>query len=232
MPVSTAAKVADAIRVEQQARGVEIPFEVVSNPEFFKEGSAVADFQKPDCIVVMDVRSAELTNYAANSLLAMKIFFMNELANLAESLGTDIDRVRIAICSDPRIGFQFIWPGCGYGGSCFPKDLQALVRTAQQAGYVPELLQAVEGMNQCQKQRLHGLISQHFGGWPGREALCSMGPGLQSQHRQHEGSPRPRTPACALARCCHSGRLCPQGVRRSHSAIPTSSSIEALSCPK
>ena len=100
-------------------------------------------------------------------MLATKISFMNELANLAERLGADIERVRIGIGSDPRIGFQFIWPGCGYGGSCFPKDVQALVRTAQQAGYVPELLQAVEAVNQVQKQRLHGLISQHFGGAKG-----------------------------------------------------------------
>ena len=181
VPVGTTGTVADAIRAEQQARGVAIPFEVVSNPEFLKEGSAVADFQKPDRIVigssgpaaieamkalyapfnrnhdrivVMDVRSAELTKYAANAMLATKISFMNELANLAERLGADIERVRIGIGSDPRIGFQFIWPGCGYGGSCFPKDVQALVRTAQQAGYVPELLQAVEAVNQFQKQRL------------------------------------------------------------------------------
>ena len=194
VPVGTADKVADAIRAEQQVRGVDIPFEVVSNPEFLKEGSAVADFQKPDRIVigsvspaaieamkdlyapfnrnhdrivVMDVRSAELTKYAANAMLATKISFMNELANLAERLGADIERVRIGIGSDPRIGFQFIWPGCGYGGSCFPKDVQALVRTAQQAGYMPELLQAVEAVNQFQKQRLHGLISSHFGGAKG-----------------------------------------------------------------
>ena len=152
---------AERLGAEQQSRGVDIPFEVVSNPEFLKEGSAVADFQKPDRIVigsvspaaieamkdlyapfnrnhdrivVMDVRSAELTKYAANAMLATKISFMNELANLAERLGADIERVRIGIGSDPRIGFQFIWPGCGYGGSCFPKDVQALVRTAQQAG--------------------------------------------------------------------------------------------------
>ena len=115
----------------------------------------------------MDVRSAELIKYAVNAMLATKISFMNELANLAERLGADIERVRIGIGSDPRIGFQFIWPGCGYGGSCFPKDVQALVRTAQQAGYMPELLQAVEAVNQFQKQRLHGLISSHFGGSKG-----------------------------------------------------------------
>jgi UDPglucose 6-dehydrogenase len=190
VPVGTADKVSEAIAAELDARGVDIPFQVVSNPEFLKEGSAVADFQKPDRIVigssdpatieamkelyapfnrnhdrivVMDVRSAELTKYAANALLATKISFMNELANLSERLGADIERVRIGIGSDPRIGFQFIWPGCGYGGSCFPKDVQALVRTAQQAGYVPELLQAVEAVNQFQKQRLHALISSHFG---------------------------------------------------------------------
>jgi len=155
---------------------------------------AVADFQKPDRIVIgsasptaieamkslyapfnrnhdrivgIDVRSAELTKVAANAMLATKISFMNELANLTERLGADIERVRIGIGSDPRIGFQFIWPGCGYGGSCFPKDVQALVRTAQQAGYVPELLQAVEAVNQFQKQRLHRLINEHFGGGAG-----------------------------------------------------------------
>jgi len=113
------------------------------------------------------VRPAELTKYAANAMLATKISFLNELAKQAERLGADIERVRIGIGSDPRIGFQFIWPGCGYGGSCFPKDVQALVRTAQQAGYMPELLQAVEAVNQFQKQGLHGLISQHFGGAKG-----------------------------------------------------------------
>ena len=170
---------------------------------------AVADFQKPDRIVIgsasptaieamkslyapfnrnhdrivgIDVRSAELTKVAANAMLATKISFMNELANLTERLGADIERVRIgnslrekpaatgrtratASQKPDGYGFQFIWPGCGYGGSCFPKDVQALVRTAQQAGTVPELLQAVEAVNQFQKQRLHRLISQHFGGW-------------------------------------------------------------------
>jgi UDPglucose 6-dehydrogenase len=194
VPVGTADKVAEAIAAELDARGVAYPFQVVSNPEFLKEGSAVADFQKPDRIVigssdpatieamkvlyapfnrnhdrivVMDVRSAELTKYAANALLATKISFMNEIANIAERLGADIERVRIGIGSDPRIGFQFIWPGCGYGGSCFPKDVQALVRTAQQVGYAPEILQAVEAVNQFQKQRLHSLISAHFGGTKG-----------------------------------------------------------------
>ena len=138
-------------------------------------------------IVVMDLRSAELTKVAANALLATKISFMNELANLAERLGADIERVRIGIGSDPRIGFQFIWPGCGYGGSCFPKDVQALVRTAQQAGYVPELLQAVEAVNQFQKQRLHRLISQHFGGGAGLAGrrFAVWGAGVQAQHRRH-----------------------------------------------
>ena len=128
-------------------------------------------------------------------MLATKISFMNELANLDERLGADIERVRIGIGSDPRIGFQFIWPGCGYGGSCFPKDVQALVRTAQQAGYMPELLQAVEAVNQFQKQRLHGLISSHFGGAGlGRPPLCPLGAGVQAQHRRHARCPSASAP--------------------------------------
>ena len=167
VPVGTADKVKAAVEAVLSERGVDVPFDVVSNPEFLKEGAAVADCQRPDRIVigtdnpkveekmrelyapfnrnhekliVMDVRSAELTKYAANCMLATKISFMNEIANLAERLGADIEKVRQGIGSDPRIGYHFIYPGCGYGGSCFPKDVQALVRTAEKVGYVPELL--------------------------------------------------------------------------------------------
>ena len=191
VPVGTADRVRAAIQSELDARGVRVEFDVVSNPEFLKEGAAVKDFMKPDRIIVgtdnprttellralyapynrnhdrlisMDIRSAELTKYAANAMLATKISFINELANLAERLGADIEQVRIGIGSDPRIGYQFIYPGCGYGGSCFPKDVKALERTAGNAGYHAELLSAVEAVNGRQKQVLFGKIDRHFGG--------------------------------------------------------------------
>ncbi|MBP7547511.1 MAG: UDP-glucose/GDP-mannose dehydrogenase family protein [Corallincola sp.] len=191
VPVGTGDKVAAKVAARLAARGVNIAFDVVSNPEFLKEGAAVADCQKPDRIVigtdsdaaadkmrelyapfnrnhdkiiVMDVRSAELTKYAANCMLATKISFMNEMANLAEKLGADIEKVRQGIGSDPRIGYHFIYPGCGYGGSCFPKDVQALVRTAQSIGYEPALLKAVEAVNDKQKEVLFSRINSHFKG--------------------------------------------------------------------
>ncbi|GAB58333.1 UDP-glucose dehydrogenase family protein [Rheinheimera nanhaiensis] len=190
VPVGTADKVRLMIKAELDRRGVDIAFDVVSNPEFLKEGAAVADCMRPDRIIVgtyddkpkdvirelyepfnrnheklifMDVRSAELTKYAANCMLATKISFMNEMANLAELLGADIEAVRKGIGSDPRIGYHFIYPGCGYGGSCFPKDVQALIRTAEQNGYQPNILHAVENVNNKQKQRLPQLVHQHFG---------------------------------------------------------------------
>ena len=161
VPVGTADKVAAAARDAQQARNVNIDFDVVSNPEFLKEGAAIDDFMRPDRIIVgtdnprtaellralyapfnrshdrlmiMDIKSAELTKYAANAMLATKISFMNELSNIAEAVGADIEKVRVGIGSDPRIGYQFIYPGCGYGGSCFPKDVRALERTARSLG--------------------------------------------------------------------------------------------------
>jgi UDPglucose 6-dehydrogenase len=190
VPVGTADKVRAAIAEELQARGADMPYSVVSNPEFLKEGAAVEDFMKPDRIVVgvedaramelmrqlyapfqrnherlivMDVRSAELTKYAANAMLATRISFMNELANLAERLGADIELVRRGIGSDPRIGFHFLYPGCGYGGSCFPKDVQALTRTARDAGQNLKVLQAVEDANDDQKHVLTGKIVKRFG---------------------------------------------------------------------
>lgn len=191
VPVGTADKVAACVAAVLVERGVELGFDVVSNPEFLKEGAAVADCQRPDRIVigtdsvsaekklrelyapfcrnhekliVMDVRSAELTKYAANCMLATKISFMNEMANLAEKLGADIEKVRQGIGSDPRIGYHFIYPGCGYGGSCFPKDVQALVRTAEKVGYVPALLKSVEAVNSRQKEKLFTHIQAYFGG--------------------------------------------------------------------
>jgi UDPglucose 6-dehydrogenase len=191
VPVGTADKVRAQIVKTLQQRGANFEFDVVSNPEFLKEGAAIDDFMKPDRIVVgtdnprttelmralyapfnrnrdrlisMDIRSAELTKYAANAMLATKISFMNELSNLAERLGADIEKVRIGIGSDPRIGYHFIYPGCGYGGSCFPKDVQALGRTAADAGYDAALLNAVEAVNKQQKQVLFRKIHKHFSG--------------------------------------------------------------------
>jgi UDPglucose 6-dehydrogenase len=191
VPVGTADKVRATVQAALDKRGVEYEFDVVSNPEFLKEGAAIEDFMKPDRIVVgtdnprpsqlmrelyapfnrnrdrlliMDIRSAELTKYAANSMLATKISFMNEMAHIAEEVGADIENVRLGIGSDPRIGFSFIYPGAGYGGSCFPKDVQALTRTAQQIGLNATILQAVEEVNKEQQQVLFKKISKHFEG--------------------------------------------------------------------
>ena len=191
VPVGTADKVRAVLAGVLAGRGVDLRFDVCSNPEFLKEGAAIEDFTKSARIVVgtdservrelmrecyapysrnhdklmfMDVRAAELTKYAANALLATKISFMNEIANLAERLGADVEQVRLGIGSDPRIGYHFIYPGCGYGGSCFPKDVQALARTAVQVGYEPELLNAVEAVNNRQKHVLFDKLSQAFDG--------------------------------------------------------------------
>lgn len=191
VPVGTADRVRQAMNEVLQARACELDFDVCSNPEFLKEGAAIEDFTKSARIVVgtdaeqvrekmrecyapysrnhdklmfMDVRSAELTKYAANAMLATRISFMNEMANLAERLGADVEQVRLGIGSDPRIGYHFIYPGCGYGGSCFPKDVQALARTAQQVGYEPELLNAVEAVNERQKQTLFAKLSRALDG--------------------------------------------------------------------
>ena len=190
VPVGTADKVKAAIQGELEARGLKLEFSVASNPEFLKEGAAIDDFMKPDRIVVgadddravnlmravyapfqrnrdklvvMDVRSAELTKYAANAMLATRISFMNELALLAESMGADIELVRQGIGSDPRIGYDFLYAGCGYGGSCFPKDVKALIRTAAESGRELKVLQAVEDANDAQKQVLPGKIVKRFG---------------------------------------------------------------------
>ena len=191
VPVGTADKVKAEIQGGLKKRGKAIEFDVVSNPEFLKEGDAIGDFMKPDRIVVgtdnprttellkslyepfnrnhdrvisMDIRSAELTKYAANAMLATKISFMNELANLAERFGADIEHVRQGIGSDPRIGYQFIYPGAGYGGSCFPKDVQALAKSAADAGYDAALLNAVEEVNLRQKRRIFEKIHAHYDG--------------------------------------------------------------------
>lgn len=190
VPVGTHKKVREAVQKELDARNSDLTFDVISNPEFLKEGSAVADFMKPDRIVIgvdsedaaetmrelykphvmnrenfieMDVASAEMTKYAANSMLATKISFMNEISNICERVGADVNKVRLGIGSDHRIGFAFIYPGCGYGGSCFPKDVQALIKTAGEYGYESALLRSVEDVNHRQKQVLAEKVKRHFG---------------------------------------------------------------------
>src|SRR6201991_71131 len=189
VPVGTADKVKAKIEQTLASRGVQVEFDTVSNPEFLKEGAAIGDFMKPDRIVVgtdnprttellralydpftrnhdrlivMDIRSSELTKYAANAMLATKISFMNELANIAEQWGADIEKVRVGIGSDPRIGYSFIYPGTGYGGSCFPKDVQALIRSAHEVGHAPGILDAVESVNNRQKEVLVHKMKRHF----------------------------------------------------------------------
>lgn len=191
VPVGTARKIKQAIREELDKRGVSIKFDIASNPEFLKEGAAIKDFMSPDRVVVgteserarklmtklyrpfllnnfrvifMDIPSAEMTKYAANAMLATRISFMNDIANLCEIVGADVNMVRKGIGSDARIGHGFLYPGCGYGGSCFPKDVKALVKTAQKSGYKMRILEAVEEVNEEQKSILFRKLHKHFNG--------------------------------------------------------------------
>ena len=190
VPVGTAAKVKAAIQEELDKRGEQIPFDVASNPEFLKEGTAIKDFMSPDRVVVgaesekvrevmsrlyrpmlinnfrvifMDIPSAEMTKYAANSMLATRISFMNDIANLCELVGADVNMVRKGIGTDARIGSKFLYPGCGYGGSCFPKDVKALIKTAEQNGCMMRVLHAVEEVNEAQKEVLVNKLKRHYG---------------------------------------------------------------------
>lgn len=190
VPVGTADKVKAAIQAELDARGVSVEFDVVSNPEFLKEGAAIQDFLHPDRVVIgadseramevmrelyapfmkhhdrfiaMDIKSAEMTKYAANAMLATKISFMNEISQICERVGADVNKVRNGIGSDSRIGYSFIYPGCGYGGSCFPKDVQALAKTAKDFGYNPRILDAVEAVNYDQKYVMSNKVITRFG---------------------------------------------------------------------
>lgn len=190
VPVGTAAKVREIIQQQLNKRGSKLTFDVISNPEFLKEGSAVSDCMKPDRVVigtdndeaknimielykpyvmnnekfiVMDIPSAEMTKYAANCMLATKISFMNEIANICERVGADVNSVRLGIGSDARIGYHFIYPGCGYGGSCFPKDVEALIRTAEENNYKASLLQSVQGINKYQKRVIVNKVKEYFG---------------------------------------------------------------------
>ena len=191
VPIGTAGKVKEVIATEQKKRGVDIPFDVASNPEFLKEGAAIEDFLKPERIVIgtdseeaeklmrklykpfllnghpiifMDIPSAELTKYAANAMLATRISFMNEMANLCEIVGADVNMVRKGIGSDSRIGNKFIYPGVGYGGSCFPKDVKALIKSASEKGYSLKVIEAVEKVNDDQKELMFKKISEFFNG--------------------------------------------------------------------
>ncbi len=202
VPVGTADKVRSVIREEVEKRGLNISFDVVSNPEFLKEGEAVNDFLKPDRIIIgadsekaavimrrlyapfsrnrekiilMNVRDAEMTKYAANSMLATKISFMNEISNICERLGVDVENVRKGIGSDARIGYSFIYPGCGYGGSCFPKDVKALIKTGQDNDFEPVLLNAVEKRNALQKKLLASKIIKRFGQDLSGKVFCMWG---------------------------------------------------------
>lgn len=190
VPVGTADKVAATVQAELDRRGSDLTFDVVSNPEFLKEGAAIDDFMHPDRVVIgaanedamnvmhelyrpfmktrdrfigMDIKSAEMTKYAANAMLATKISFMNEMSNICERVGADINKVRNGIGSDSRIGYSFIYPGCGYGGSCFPKDVQALAKTAKDFGYTPRILDAVEAVNYDQKKVMSNKLISQFG---------------------------------------------------------------------
>lgn len=190
VPVGTSKKVCAAIQTELDVRNSNLTFDIISNPEFLKEGTAIADCMKPDRVVIgvdneraeaamrelykpyfmnndnfilMDIPSAEMTKYAANAMLATKISFMNEISNICERVGADVNKVRCGIGSDRRIGFSFIYPGCGYGGSCFPKDVQALIKTAAQFGYGAKLLQSVEDVNYAQKEVLVNKVKECFG---------------------------------------------------------------------
>jgi len=202
VPVGTADRVKAEIQAQLDARKKPVEFDVVSNPEFLKEGAAIGDFMKPDRIIVgtdnprttellrtlyepfnrshdrmitMDIRSAELTKYAANAMLATKISFMNELANIAEQVGADIEHVRVGIGSDPRIGYHFIYPGAGYGGSCFPKDVRALGRSAAENSYTAELLDAVEEVNNRQKHRVFAKLDAHYSSDLGGKTIALWG---------------------------------------------------------
>jgi UDPglucose 6-dehydrogenase len=236
VPVGTGAKVKAAIADELAKRGVDIPYSVVSNPEFLKEGAAVEDFMRPDRIVVgaeeeqaihlmralyapfqrnherliiTDVKSAELTKYAANAMLATRISFMNELANLAEVLGADIEMVRQGIGSDPRIGYHFLYPGCGYGGSCFPKDVKALIKTAsRRCRYHPQGADCRRRSQRCPEAHADQEDQRPLRRSQG-QALRPLGTGLQAEYRRHARSAQPRVDRRPVRRRRHRHRLRP-----------------------
>ena len=209
VPVGTAKKVKEVIKAELQKRGIDVPFDIASNPEFLKEGNAIKDFMSPDRVVVgveseharalmerlyrpfllnnfrvifTDIPSAEMIKYAANSMLATRISFMNDIANLCELVGADVNMVRKGIGSDTRIGSKFLYPGCGYGGSCFPKDVKALVKTAEKLGYEMKVLKAVEEVNESQKLRVYDKLSNLFNHDLAGQKNCCLGIVIQTRN--------------------------------------------------
>ena len=249
VPVGTADQVRSTVAAVLAERGSELTFDVVSNPEFLKEGAAIGDFMKPDRIIIgassedsarvldelyapfnrnhdkvvhMDVRSAELTKYAANVMLATRISLMNELANLADRLGADIEAVRRGIGSDPRIGYSFIYPGTGYGGSCFPKDVKALIHTAREAGHPAALVQSVEAVNERQKRVLFDKLKVHFNGGSQRQNLRAVG--------TWPSSPIPTT--CAKHRAAPSWICCLPKAPGFEPTIPLRCPRQSTSMPR
>ena len=225
VPVGTADKVRTIIQAELDGRDQDTKFYMVSNPEFLKEGAAVEDFMKPNRVVIgaseevaldkmrqiyapffrtndrfitMDIRSAEMTKYAANAMLATKISFMNEIANICERVGADVNSVRIGIGSDRRIGYSFIYPGCGYGGSCFPKDVNALIKTAKDNGYNPELIASVDGVNQRQKRVIAEKIIKRFGEDLSSLTFALWGLSFKPCYHKSHYLPKSKTNFCRL----------------------------------
>ncbi len=236
VPVGTADKVREELKRTLTGRGAKAEFDVVSNPEFLKEGAAIEDFMKPDRVVigtdnprttelmralyepftrnhdrliVMDIRSSELTKYAANAMLATKISFMNELANIAERVGADIEKVRVGIGSDPRIGYSFIYPGTGYGGSCFPKDVQALIRSSHEVGHEPLILNAVEAVNERQKEVLVHKMQRHFTGGLKGATIALWGLAFKPNTDDMREAPARDTHRAAAEGRCAGARLRP-----------------------
>jgi UDPglucose 6-dehydrogenase len=258
VPVGTCEAVRRAIADRLAARGVEVSFSVASNPEFLKEGAAIADFMKPDRIVVgvedeqseallrelyapfnrnhekllcMDVRSSELTKYAANAMLATKISLMNELSNVAARVGADIEHVRNGIGSDPRIGYSFIYPGAGYGGSCFPKDVRALERTASAHGYEAELLRAVEAVNRRQKQKPFELLAKHFGGKLEGLTIALWGLSFKPNTDDMREAPSLSVIESVLAAGAHIRAHDPQAIDEAHRILQGRDGFETVADP-
>lgn len=246
MPVGTARRVREIVSGELRSRGADIPFDVAANPEFLKEGSAIKDFMSPDRVVVgtdserarqlmarlyrpflinnfrvmfMDIASAEMTKYAANAMLATRISFMNDIANLCDLVGADVEMVRKGIGSDVRIGNKFLYPGCGYGGSCFPKDVQALAHTGREHGYTMQVIEAVERVNEAQKEVPVRKLTELLGDLRGRASLSGDWP----------SSPRPTT--CARPRRWWSSAVCSRPEPRSWSTTPQRWRSAAACCP-
>jgi len=258
VPVGTSEKVRDTVRQALQERDADIPFDVASNPEFLKEGDAVQDFMKPERIIVglenpdiadafrevyapfnrnhermifMDIRSSELSKYAANAMLATKISFINELANIAERLGADIENIRIGIGSDPRIGYDFIYPGCGYGGSCFPKDVKALINTSKQSGYQPVLIESVNEVNNAQKGVIFNKLSAYFDGDLSGKTVAVWGLAFKPNTDDIREAPSLKLIDALLAKGCKVQAFDPVARKNAERQYSTNSNVSFTSDP-